>query len=245
MPAARPLLLPDWREPSMRRRAVALALALILQALFILALLWQVFPRPQATSSSLITLDVRGDKAAPKAQKHAAAKKAEQRRPPREKRPQPDATKTDRPSSAIVIVTRKDFDEGDIAKLPSHKAEGGGAGADSAAAYGPGEGPGGAPLYNAEWYREPTDGELALYLGNKERPAGAWATIACQTIARYHVDNCRSMGESPPGSGLASAIRQAAWQFLVRPPRVGDKPMIGAWVRIRIDFIHGVAEAKR
>lgn len=109
-----------------------------------------------------------------------------------------------------------------------------GKGQDSASSYGPGEGPGGARLYNAEWYREPTNAELSTYL--PERRVVGWGMIACQTVARFRVDNCRILQSYPPGSGLAGAVKAAAWQFMVRPPRIDGKPVIGAWVRIRIEF---------
>ncbi|MEL0253514.1 MAG: hypothetical protein VW935_16465, partial [Novosphingobium sp.] len=90
-------------------------------------------------------------------------------------------------------------------------------------------------LYAAQWYREPTDAEIGPYMPPR-RTNGDWAMIACKTVEKYHVEDCQELGESPPGSGLARAIRQASWQFLVRPPRVNGKPQIGEWVRIRFDF---------
>jgi len=37
-------------------------------------------------------------------------------------------------------------------------------------------------------------------------------------------------------------VLNAAWQFKVRPPRKNGKPMIGEWVRIRIDYVHSDAD---
>jgi protein TonB len=134
------------------------------------------------------------------------------------------------------------FDAIDIAQLPNYKDElaaapGNDSGtADSVAANGPGAGPHGEKLYPAQWQREPTDAELAFYLPKRGIAEGSWATIACRTVERFRVEDCALLGESPPGSGLARAVLNAAWQFRVLPPRVGGKPQVGEWVSIRIDF---------
>lgn len=97
-----------------------------------------------------------------------------------------------------------------------------------------GTAPGGEPLYAARWYREPTDQELAGYLSTANGPGVA--LIACKTVPDYYVDDCVLVSESPPGSMMGRAVLAAAWQFRVRPARVGGREQVGSWVRIRITY---------
>lgn len=97
-----------------------------------------------------------------------------------------------------------------------------------------GTGPNGEPLYAASWYREPYDDELRGYLSTARGPG--WGMIACRTVPDFRVEDCVAVGESPPGSNIARAVLAAAWQFRVRPPRIGGRLMVGEWVRIRIDY---------
>ncbi len=97
-----------------------------------------------------------------------------------------------------------------------------------------GSGPNGEPLYAASWYREPTDAELAGYLSTASGPG--WGLIACRTAPNFRVEDCIKIDEYPAGSNIARSVLAAAWQFRVRPPRIGGEPKIGEWVRIRIDY---------
>ncbi|MEM7665189.1 MAG: hypothetical protein AAF250_04985 [Pseudomonadota bacterium] len=97
-----------------------------------------------------------------------------------------------------------------------------------------GNAPNGEPLYAARWYREPTDGELSGYLSTANGPGSA--LIACKTVPDFYVEDCQLLGESPAGSQIGRAVLAAAWQFRVRPARIGGRSQVGSWVRIRIDY---------
>lgn len=97
-----------------------------------------------------------------------------------------------------------------------------------------GSGPNGEPLYAASWYREPYPEELRGYLSTASGPG--WALINCQTVKNFRVENCVLVAEHPTSSRIGNAVLQAAWQFRVRPPRVGGQSKVGEWVRIRIDY---------
>lgn len=97
-----------------------------------------------------------------------------------------------------------------------------------------GTAPNGEPLYAAKWYREPTRQELAGYLSTATAPSAA--LIACRTVPDWRVEDCQLLSEAPPGSNIGRAVLAAAWQFKVRPARVGGRSQVGSWVRIRIDY---------
>lgn len=240
-----------YHQPlSGRRRAIAIGLTVAIHVLIVWLFL-SVGPAPLVRMSSnvLATFDV-----APEAAKQPDATPSrqpeqQQRRtvaraaPPKAVTP-PDTTQV----PDFMRLTREQFTATDVSRL-TPSTERGDAGesqagtGDSAAAYGPGGGPGGARLYRAEWVREPTSAELRTYLPATE--IGSWGEIACRTIADNRVENCQPLGESPVGSKLATGMRRAAWQFRVRPPRLGGKAMVGEWVRIRIDITDRGVEARR
>ena len=142
------------------------------------------------------------------------------------------------PANSFIHLSQSQFASADIGKMSNPKSTQSGEGAANpgAATYGPGEGPGGAHLFRAAWYREPTDAQISAYI-QRAAPSGSWAEIACRTAEHHHVEDCEELDESPPGSGLSRGLRNAAWQFLVRAPRLNGREEIGVWVRIRFDFI--------
>jgi periplasmic protein TonB len=97
-----------------------------------------------------------------------------------------------------------------------------------------GTAPNGEPLYAAAWYREPKDEMLRPYLSTASGPG--WGLIACRTAPDYRVEDCVALDEYPHGSQINRAVIAAAWEFKVRPPRLGGRLLVGSWVRIRIDY---------
>ncbi len=231
-------------QGSFRSRAVSAALSLALIGLMILMLVRMGMmggPGPGRVGNLVaVTIAPAEKQATEKAQKKALTKASAQAPQVRPVTPPPIPVPNVPPPPLLNLIplTRAEFAAADISKMarrqgaPGNAAQAG----DGSAADGAGQAPGGGRLYNAEWYREPTNAELAGYFPPGSGAPGQWAVIACRTIEHYHVEDCRELDESPRGSGLSRALRQAAWQFLVRPPRNGGKAMIGEWVKIRFDF---------
>jgi hypothetical protein len=228
-------------NPSFRARATGLALSLATCLLILLMLIkmgaFSPITTKQGPKLTAISLSTQASDREAKThvakslQATPAARKAPEVRPIQP--PVPHDTPV--PPLRLLKLSRDEFAAADISKMHRSAASGSddaGSGQGSAAAYGPGEGPGGAKLYRAQWYREPSDAEMATYMPTHRLEPGAWATIACRTEEHYHVADCRELAEFPRGSGLSRAMRQAAWQFLVRPPRLNGRPLIGTWVSI-------------
>lgn len=248
--ARRPVPLP--------RRIATLALVVAIHV----AILWlllriapSVMSPPPGPESTLVVDMLPADQVAPAAapakqvQRKAAAGSASTAPPVTAVAPPPDVpppppvptTPSDDVWSKVIPMTGRDFARAAITSGTRSTSEGAGrsnaAGdsgdgdADTDAGGGSG---GGERLYAADWYRRPTHAELSTYLPRNAQPG--WGEVACRTIPNNQVTDCREIGQSGRGSGLAGAVRQAAWQFRILPPRVGGKPLIGSWVRIRITY---------
>ena len=222
----------EWQRPSARQRALVIGLTLLAELLFLLLLLGfgpaSLTGREQSQPTLVDLIN------APPAPAPAPAKSAETKAkaPPVPQPTTPKLPPSPLAKSPFVKLTSEEFAAADISKLGSAGGQGTSGGETSASV---GTGPGGATLYKAEWYREPTDAELAYYLPKSIAP-GSWAQVACKTIPDNRVENCQAIGESPPGSGLGKALRLAGWQFRIRPPRIDGKPQVGTWVKVHIDF---------
>lgn len=246
----------EWLRSLFGRRGAAFVLALIVELLIALLLLFMAPRLPGKKESpvpSVFGINVAGEKPSDKAE---AAKDSSERAsreearttppppPPPEIVPPPPPVPDSPAPMPFIRMTRRDYADADIARAPSGAppaaAESADAGESRGAAAGDsapiGTAPNGEPLFKAEWYRRPTQAQLSPYLSRRATGPG-WGLIACRTIARYQVTDCQELGEGPPGSGYAGSVRQAAFQFLVVPPRKGGKPLIGSWVAIRIDYL--------
>ena len=240
-----PALLPAGLRLHLGRRATAVVLALVLEALLVMALLTlgRRAPTPRFADEQLSAFNV-----GPPAQK-ADADDAK----PRESKAQPQQTtkaqpkeevkpRTEPPPLPLLIpMSMQDLAVADISRLPQRPARVAAAPqvsgpVDTASGDTPlmGTGPNGEPLYAAQWYRKPYDNELSGYLSTADGPG--WGLIACKTEPDYRVDQCVVVDEYPQGSRIAPAVLAAAWQFRVRPPRRGGRSLIGEWVGIRIDY---------
>lgn len=237
----------DMRQTtlSLRDRSAAIGLTAALHVLILILLLWltpDMIPFREA-EMGLSAFNLPAEKKGERPRSNNRRKQARRQETAARATPPVPPEKPAVPPPKVQIpgmiqLTPEEFAASDIGRMKGRQGKGDARGGDDAPVYGPGEGPGGAQLFNAQWYREPTDVELAGYLP-ADMPRNGYGLIACRTIEDFHVDHCRVLGESPLGSGLGRAVRRAAWQFRVIPPRIDGRPQLGAWVRIRIDYVEG------
>jgi periplasmic protein TonB len=245
------------------RRTVGLGLALLVEALLLLALLsLSVGRQPAEENGSLTVVDLPVEAPSietPEADAPAPETSPDQPQPPQpptppeprpaepsEQPPQPSpAPPQPSPPARIIIPSAPSAPAAapPAARPPAPAPR---------AVYGPpnkgggsiirdtervGTMPNGEPLYAAAWYREPSDKMLGDYLASARGPG--WGLIACRTAPQYRVEDCVGLEEYPQGSQIMRSILAAAWEFKVRPPRVGGRELTGTWVRIRIDYSIG------
>jgi protein TonB len=231
--------LPYEQQPLRRRLSgFGLALAINLALLFMLMTLG-IIPPPASNNTRGFVVDLIRQTSSPSRSQKSESQKVRQvvehkpvPKPPPIILPAKPTIAPPQPqpkSKPWVEMSKDEMASSDISKLP---VAGGGSAGDSEEV---GRGPNGQVLYAAKWAREPTDAELGGYLP-RNAPEG-FGLVACKTIANDRVEDCQELDQTP-GSHLASAVRQAAWQFRVRPPRKGGHELVGSWVQIRIDYYH-------
>lgn len=231
---------PAWDATTVTRRGSGLGLAVAINLLILLVMLslGTAHFRPKKAGESLVVDLIPNPSEQMTAGKSDISESRDRPKTP----PVPPPPPMPVPRSLDMIeLTREEFAAADIRKLGRSKGAAQQAAADDSEPVG--RAPNGEVLYGAEWYRRPTDMELAGYLP-RNAPEG-WGLIACRTVAGHRVEDCVELGNYPPGSRLAGAVRQAAWQFRVRAPRKNGKELVGAWVQIRIEYLQAAGKSLR
>ena len=232
------------------RRGAAAALALAIEALIALLFLTMVPAFKPRETDKLKVFQVAKEREKPKAAPPIEIAKEDSKRrngggskpanAPSEivSPPPPVPDEATKPAN-VLWLSRQDYRSSDIAGKQGSVAgpgQGTGTSAESDSALADGKGPHGEKVYIAEWYRRPTDRELSPYIPERARGRSGWGIIVCRTVANYRVEDCQEVDDSPRGSGYAGAVRQAAFQFRIRPPRVGGKSLVGSLVWVRISY---------
>ena len=229
-----------WQRPSLRQRAGALGLTILIElAVLLLVLAFGGAKLRERIVSVAPTSIVFVPNPAPSPARQRQAERAKQALkppPPKPQRSLPATPPTPRAELPFVPMSRADFAASDISKLGTAGAPAAASDGAATSAAAVGEGPGGVTLYNAEWVVEPSDAQLNGYLP-RGVARGSWALIACQTIAHNQVENCAQLGESPRGSGLSKAMRLAAWQFRIDAQNSGSLHAAGKDLRFPIGII--------
>lgn len=243
----------DLLRQRLGTRAGGVVLALALEALLVLVLLSMgsglVAPDAQQPSLTSISVEEPPEPVEPpEVEAQVAAANAPDYRPsPLTPPPAPEAETPATspvqpvPRAALIPLSRDDMQSADIGNLPRRRPDRTGAptfgptapGAAAGDSEVVGTAPDGSALYGARWYTEPTDQELSSYLSTAYPGS---ALIACRTAPDWRVEDCVGISEYPAGSNLLRAVLAAAWQFRVRPPRRGNRTLLGSWVRIRISY---------
>jgi protein TonB len=225
------------------RRALGLALAILIEILLVIALLTlgrEAHPGLKDDRPTVITFiapetpEEPPKPPTPEPERRAEARPEAQRPQPEQPHPPSPTPPSAAPPAPAIIPMQFQLAPG----APRITESAAPAVRHVVTAYGDSErvgtAPNGEPLYGAEWYREPDRHMLGTYLSTAHGPG--WGLIACRTAPDYRVEDCVPLEEYPHGSEINRSVLAAAWEFRVRPPRRGGEPLVGSWVRIRIDY---------
>ncbi len=135
----------------------------------------------------------------------------------------------------FIHTSHAEMAAADISNIHSSGSTGNANASAGGGGHGGGEGQGGSSFYNVDWYRKPPRTVFDSYMRPGQQ-TGRMAEIECRMIENYHVEDCHEVREEPRGTGMARVMREASWQFLVRPPRLNGKSLLGTRVHITYTF---------